>query len=658
LKLKQKQKEKLVFKTLKEVISNDDIEAKCSKNSITEYQLLQYLINNSHLDEDYHLYTSNFYEGLMTVKDNKYIVAMLSNNEIELAQTLDTTNEVYLQMREEHFASKYILNTQLIDFIMTDSDVSTERLESTLTYLSENMSTLDEFLVHYFGSGKSIEAFIKKLFSKHPTTIHSCFELLCLDELITYILRFVDLTKIKEEIVNSDELSTYLNENVHTIYDSTLTPPDDYSALIDLKIKAEDVSLFIDNQELVDYVRDNNLYKISKNNLITLMENTIPKSEYERIHTQNYTTILEVGSLNISGYIDENLNTYLKNVFFQLPDNKKELEQVLKMLLAREEIDLETKEKIIVSQDCVFDSLGGIEQSLWKCLVLNNKIKPSWENVSTYLEIFTTYNEAEGLTKFLEFHVEELANMSSPSLIKEEKLNLFRYIFSNDELKDAHYSIFIKTIRLSFISFPDVSKAKIKSLIANRKVTLNEKSFSELKDPQLITLFIKHNFRKYVEEPEKYSLSTAVIKILLGSDEQALDASEKISLCSCIDVEETEFGRELSDIVATILAHDSKAYSSESEALFLTVIKTAKNLDNRLSLLIKCLPSIDEETCMELLATFPEPYVRIAGYGKRPNLEDSPLNSKVSDILKSKNFVLNTIPKNNKIKIITKSTAN
>lgn len=50
IKEKQKEKEKLTLKTLKEVISNEIIKEKCTEHSITEYQLLQYLIgfNRTH----------------------------------------------------------------------------------------------------------------------------------------------------------------------------------------------------------------------------------------------------------------------------------------------------------------------------------------------------------------------------------------------------------------------------------------------------------------------------------------------------------------------------------------------------------------------------------------------------------------------------------
>lgn len=624
---------------------------------MVEGQLLVYLVKNGYLSDSYHMYISNFHEGRLTKDDRDFLFTIRNFDKPEPNQTIDTPKEVFANMRAEDFGHKYVLNVTLMDYLLESSSEHSNRIENAMRYISEHFTDAEPFFTAYFISGKNLDSFFLTLCKAWPELSKAAVTSTLAAEIVCYILRYIDAKHIANRMNDGELFSDYLAEKGHLVFASNIQAPDNYDVLKTLNVRFRTLPLLAKNSLLLEYIHENSLYTISSENINYLLQKfpKTPVADSSSLEKANYTSIDAVGSDDLKGYINENLADYIANVFLVLPENSKESEAAILSLINKEEIQNERKEEIVLKQEHVFETFGGVPEELWASLVEHGKVSVSWRNISAYLD-------AEGTENML---VNEIINdpqnivilsaqeISNKELGEEPSQSVSWFLLNNDEISDIDYCKLIKCVPYVYSEFPDdVSSEKRSCLAREKKVLLSEKSFANAADDHdLIATLIEKNFDKYVADKENYPIENEIRELLLSRD---LNQEYKIEICRDVTYQGESIGEVLSSSMVDVLRRDGVDCSEIDNQVLSTVIINAKAMDHSIELFIKCLPNWDETLTTEVLSQLKESYSKIASPGQQFTLDDSSLNARFFEILKTQGFISKVRKTANGLKIDTR----
>jgi len=614
-----------------------------TENNISNGELLRYLVGNGYIDETYHNYISNFHEGRLTKNDRDYLLTIRNFNKPDPNQKLDTPKEVCANMREEDFGHKYVLNVTLMDYLLETNERNTKKIKSAIRYISKEFKASEEFFSAYFDTGLHLEKLINYLSKEWPRVALAAILSKHQQELISYILKFVDAEYISENMNSDNRLADYLSEyGFRVLIPYFQQKHDDYTILKKLNVRFHDLFLLKGNKTLYEFINTECLYTITAANVNCILQtfSGSPFLETTRLEKANYTSILEAGNECLKNYIEENIPDYIEKVFLTLPNNSEESKSAIKMLVNNEMLEDDLKRQIITKQDNVFDLFDEIPENLWSHMLLEEKVVISWENMSEYLK-YEDRDESV-VTKLLtrEAIVESLSNLkiSIEDLGEDDSKLLSRFILDNNEIKDSDYCKLIKCLPYRYPDFPaEISKEKIISLANENVVFLAEGSFSFADDDiQLVATLITNNFNKYIEEQENYPISDDIRELLLSS---TINNENKVVVCLDVTPEGARESKKLSQQIANILLENDVDCSRVDDAVLSSAIVNVQNTPDSIKLLVKCLPTWDEIKTMEVIAELPEPFSEISTYGKRPKLNNNEENLAFAKLLIEKGYI-------------------
>lgn len=634
-------------------VSIDDLIKKCG---IQDGRLLSYLIKNAHLDENYLIYTSNFHEGRLTKNDHDFYLTIRNFIQPEPRQKIDTPDEVCKAMRSEDFGHKYVLNVELMDYLLNGNSENASRLESALKYISQNFNKAEDFFVAYYETGKNLSCFMRSLSESWPTFSFSAINSNRAAEHISFILKFVEAKYIVEKMNTSGVLTKFLSENGHLVFSEGFKVLEKYSVLKELEVKFIDLNSLESNCALVEYAHKENLYSISPANIDFIIDSFDGKSCSHGVSTgeANYTVLKTARSKYLKKYIDDNIDQYIDKVLLVLPDNIHESSSAILSLLNHESVDDDKKIIIIDKQQCIFKRFDGVPLSLWNHVLSEEKIEITWSNICDYLQ-----NEAcdkELLTKVLgRQHVfTYLSNKKITKLERDDdEINkLSWFIVSNDAIPFEPYSELIKAVTCRYKNFPDdISSDKLITLAAEGKVGLNEDSFAFAGDSEeLAAQLIANNIEGYLANKDAYDVDDSLREclLLLGMS----DAS-KATIIADIDPAYVENNHTLARVISTLFKKPSIDKSLFAPAVLSVAIINAENIDVSIDILIKCIPFSTGEWTMSILKQLPSPYNDIALSGKRPKLQKTERNLDFARLLEDKCLVSSVVERLGVVRINT-----
>ena len=658
IRLLKKQISELLQRQLYQLLESCDIklDALINTNKIADGELLVYLVSNGYLDDNYHLYISNFHEGRLTPIDRDYILTIRNLKQPDPNQKIDTPKEVCENIREEDFGHKYVLNVTLIDYLLETNNINLNRIKSVIHYISENFEQSHDFLTAYFISGNHLDKLIKYLSQQWPGFAAASISSKHAAELISYILQFVDTDYVSEHMNADEVLTTYLSEHGDLVLAYNPQLPDHYDVLKRLAVRFHDLILLEKNTSVLEFACKEHLYTITSNNINYILRTLAISQNADAMNPEkaNYTSILALECEDLKKYINENLPTYIEKVFLTLPDNSEESAAAIKILINHDLVEDDLREKIILKQRCVFESFEGIPENLWALLLLEEKACITWKNISEYLS--NDDNDKEVVTELLcrQNIIDSLSNLNiSTSNIGEDKsLSIFLFILTNDEIKDADYCKLLKCFPHRISNFPaGISEEKINCLATERKVELTEMSFDYAADHNpLAATLISENFNDYLEEKDKYPISDDVRELLLSSK---ISNENKIIICLDVTPSGAIANKKLSRLIANLLVLNQIECSKIDDEVLSSAIINAQTSSDSIRLLTKYLSSWDERLTMEVLAALPDPFCNISSYGKNAKLENNTINLEFARLLKTKAFISSIREGDRYIKIYT-----
>jgi hypothetical protein len=610
-------------------------------------KLVNILLRNGYIDENYLDYISLFHEGSLSKNDHTFRLNIKSQTNTDFNHNLDKIENLIKKIDIDDFKKEYILNYKLTDFLLNNENYSNQR--STLfSYVLINESDyVIQFIKEFIHLGYNVELFIENLChywngSKRNIwkyIIQSSFTDDIVEEFFQLIIKYAsvnDIAYIKEGSILKQTISQR-KDFCSIFHDSNKIK----KILHDLSIKFEDIDINGLPDELLDYIYKNNHY-IIKSDLLKIMIQSKGNFNQVDFDTKNYYAILNSKCDVLITYIEENIQEYINNVYIKLEANTKENEEYLIKLLNNENIDEKSKATIIQKVETKVSTLSNIDiAEIENLLFENSKLIPNWADIidkfisdknTISKPVLSFINNIENSKELLKYKIDT----EKPDKKTVDKF--LEILLLDDKTTNNSYSNILKSIPYIYsrLAFENLSKAKVELLIKHNILKLNNDNYTLLRD----------NFGLHIDLIEKryYDLSNELLENLnFDNDDivnilksQIIPNKNKQSILDSYNEKEIINSAEILEILQTMTLNDS---INVNKNILMAILTKTKNTYKRIELYIKKSNELHKNDISAFLQSLPEPYSNIAENGKRPFIEKDKVNLQFVQDLKRKDYI-------------------
>ncbi len=479
-------------------------------NNFIKYEkLIEYLIKNKYITQDYYIYLYIFYEYMITENENIFLINAIEEKDNDFEQVLENPGRIITRIRDENFKKNYTLNMYILDELLNLANNSNNK---KIIYNIKALCNSPQFTTYIVKCMESNDFKNKNLLIKAISDFNDIFLLNLLNngicnELIICIL----LTKPLNSI-NTNWIKKYIAENNYCFSDyiinqiNTINIRFDYNNIKILKndkqllafnkcsvrdfilnnnIKYTNICNF--NSEYSNFVIKNQLYEINLSNILK-----IESEYYKRDISSNILQAVEDNPYT-NEYIKSNLNIFMKNVY-SLLNNMQSIDEnrIIKYINYDDNyFNKESKSILISKSDFKINNILDIKnKEIWSQLYKENKVFATYNNIINYSKYI---DEKEALLIYLAYpdNVKLIQNSSEKNIINNDIKNLLYLINDLDIIK---YEQIISKLKISELNFNKIHSDKILFLIDNNKLELNTYNINALYS------YSKEFFSRYINK--------------------------------------------------------------------------------------------------------------------------------------------------------------
>lgn len=509
-------------------------------------KLITILLRNSYIAEDYIDYISLFHEESISRSDYQFHISVKNSIKQPFNFKLSKIEKLLPKINPLDFQTEYILNYDLLDFLLTHQDKYKAQLESIFNKLKDESDISIEFIKGNFETSQKLNLFINILCDKW-------------NNIWGYIESSVDFT---DELRNSIFKSIIDNGNIDAIVEISnqssftkvilsnplfLNITENHKKLKEiieaLNILFTQIDFENSTDEMLSFIYKNQYYQIN----IDMITSIIKKfGEFNQVDfdNSNFFAIKNSKVEELATYIEENINKYIERVYLKIASNVNEKEKNLIELLNHKNIDIKNKERIITQVKTKIAKLSTISNTeLYPIILKNNLLHPSWENL---LHEYTNQDIGEEEDTELEItqstidfinvieNAEELSKTKIPIVetTKALYLKFWQNILQTDGINDLSYNLIIKSNPWLFNSlrFDLISDEKIISLINSNFIAPTTENFNSLKESSegLNIYLLERKKTPYLTLLNQLEFDSSDLILILQSS--LLDNSEKLTI--------------------------------------------------------------------------------------------------------------------------------
>lgn len=624
-----------------------------------QLQLVNILIRNSYIGEDYLDYISIFYEGSITKEDREFLLNVKAQIASNYDYKLNKIEKLIPKIDPVDFAQEYILNYNLVDHLIARPTLKNRKNEVLGILKNESKVSID-FINGFIDNSKNCGSFIKEIAKVWPNMWHFIKQsTMPKEKLQTYfklILKHADIADIKA-IAGKSKLA----EEISDIEDF-LTIDVDKEKLKDiiktLEIKFNQLDFSDGNEDVALYVYKNNHYVLNDLMVRTVI-NKYGHFEENNFNTKNYYSISESGCHELISYIEIEIESYMASLYLNLANNTEEQEGKFIELLNHNNLSLDTKFKLIDKVNTKIKELENIEDSeIAEYLLQTSKVAAIWNNVIYYYHwaedsieqcIIDFLNVEDNAKEFSKVKVD----IENPKPDLETVKKFLRAMILEEDISNISYGLILKSVPYNYGTLPliDISREKVQMLIENFKLTLNVANYDHLRSEfsglhimlaeQKHTSFIEGLAEYVVEEPELFGLLSS----------SKLTIQEKNTLIAFVDETIITNSVRIGGLIGMLTINFDQIVVSKN--IILHILLNRLDIGHRIQLLIKKFDLLTKEETYSVLGALPEPYSEITILGKRPTLDGNQLNWQLAEKLVTHGYIKRASDDKGKIRIST-----
>ncbi len=614
------------------------------------WKLIKKLLIDENIDEEYNRYISYFHEGELTRNDYEFITKIKDGDSLDFIYSIDNIKVVVNELSVNDFKNN-IENFAIAEYLFGDPKID-EKRKYFINNFFENSSDgfVKELLEKNIQNQKLIPSVLKEASSR--VMLNKLFNILkensIKDLLIILINNLKDI-----ELLPTDKktFNNLLSSLLFDIYDKLEDKEVIKKYLLSEQIMFDELTdlNYKQSVELFNLIYQNDLYMLYYDNIKSILVNLFDfkESEEVKLKTANLTTILECKASKLINNVYEDINIYFVDCFNKIEANTKESEDTIRYLLNHEDLKEGYKKEIIRKQKNKIINITTINDiDLWDTLFKENKIEADWDNILYYYEEFEIdktlieyLNMEENYGELSKFKINNETDFEKDTILQDfnKKLILLKY------LSDEAYKYLIKSIwfvNYQSLSFKELSKSKIDSILSTNILSLTQNNIDNLKEnftPKHIIL-IEKNKDDFIEKLNEFSINADDVLIILNSSK--FTDLEKFQVIENIDITVFNDSHALKEKVSKLYIDDNR--NIEDLRLFEKLFYNKDNQINEWALELY-ISQIDNWTCDECqtyIVEFDEPYNELLDKNaSKLYMEDTKLNRLLLDKLKDKECI-------------------
>lgn len=654
----ENRKKELNLKKLHEILdinnSKGYFEKYTNENKrINNYKLINYLLSEGYINEDYNHYISYFHPGSITKDDNDFLLSLLpTEKSLPSTHKLKELNNLIKRIKPENYSKEAILNLDLVDYLIENK--ITGKFNSIINLVSKenekSIKFIDDYLNYANENNRAI--FFKTLFNNwnelwNYIISKSNFTSDKIEIYLAYIFKYLDLTTINS-IDKKDKLSNYISElnNLDCFYEIEVNIENLQIFLKNSYVEFEHLSYNEKYKTLFEYIYDNNIYAINEKMIELFISNfNQNKTDINNLKTSNYTTIKNSGKPKLIKYIDNNLDIYLEEVFLKLENNTNESEESIVSILNN--IGSEIYFEVIENAKFLLTDLSKIDKvEIQSKLIIEQKINVDWKNLIAYYK--KTKELDETIVGYL--NLEQNYNILSKIRI-EDPDNSIKTSFSKDLIKcditDESFSKLINSLPFYYKNgseFIDITNSKMKLLIESKTIALSTHNYTMINDEfdDLLIFLLEKNSINFIKNFQEYILDSSIILKILNTP--IFSPPQKLSIIENTDdnilIDNKNLLVKLSEFLLT------NKINKISSILLLDLITNSTSTKNRIELTNQYFNFIENSYLSSIIKKIEE-FSKLL-IGKYPKVDNTKYNQQLIINLEGTLISNKKVSKNNK----------
>ncbi|WP_251135049.1 hypothetical protein [Exiguobacterium sp. s102] len=649
-KLRQ-QRDEISTKSLKELIAINDQKAIFS-NVFEDKKLLIYLLRHGYIDEMYNHYLTYFHPGSLTENDMKFIFSIKNYEVLEMDYPLNKIDKIIERLNGNEFKQIEILNYDLFNYLIEnrEKEFFKNYYETIIIQLSNETIKSLAFIKGVRLNETNKQIFIQSLSKKWNNIWRFIdskmnFNQEEKDRFLSEILAFSDIEDIKK-INQKNELSEYIakHNNFPIIVPSEKKKIEEILLVLNVKFKS--LETLIEDNSLLNYVIQNELYEINRNTLSSIFK--VSSSQL------SYSFVMKTRNQSVISYLDKNIEIYIEQVLLEGAVKEENMDWLVE-LLNHEDVSMDLKKALIDKQDIIIDDITKVNIDVWSKLFLTSKVDPVWSNILTYFEekgeidneLLNYFNSIILLKKLVHHDINDYKDFYKN--IDE----FFEALIQNEDIREESFKVLTSSLP-QYINFPikSLSRRRVTTLINYNILAFSHENLETLKSDfnDIVILYLEKNIDELIENFKNYSLESDDLIQLLHS--KRISKQYKVRLIEHLEVsklslQDSVFANELSDFIL-------KNNIEMSLDLFKWLLSFDLNVSSKIRLITKNIKNLNFSNITEVLIELGNPYSDISNNGKRPQIKNNQINQEFVKSLENKNYISSFSTTKENIKINTK----
>ena len=543
------------------------VKSKPLKDLINEYSLEKSDLYKGIGLSPYYDYISYFYEGMISLADRELLLAMKQHIYKPYDIHIDKIENFVKELNDYLFDSDYILNNELLDYLVTHPEYR-EKYNRFILRIEREHSPLS-FLAQYAQYGHQAEFVFKHFIEWNRPNVWEQIRTHA-DEIERAFL-IATFFKYCGELNNTE--CEWLNNNYSFLPDHE--EEIGVERCYELIMECSFVNINNSSTNLLDCVIDNSKYEISLDNLLLITRYLCGGDISITAENLNLTRIWNTNNESYKNYVNDKFS----EVFVCLKDtDKDENSDCIIYILNNSNVEVERKIAYLENQKNQIGSFDEINDTeMYDVAIRTFLIEPTWSNVLKYYAYKNSL--AQELVEYIKHFKESLA---SQKFVDETdcSFEFFHALFCSEVLDVKMYQELLPLFNYrleSPNSIVSLTSERLNILIKHNNIPFNQEMLAVINGTGSLTTYLLHYHRQFVEHLDwKYEIDCDAAMSIFSST--YFSDNEKRIFVNMFNKEVMTHTSTISDVVLSIIVK-SNDYDLDDEFV-LALIKHGRNERN------------------------------------------------------------------------------
>ena len=590
--------------------------------------MMNIFIRRGYIDEEYYDYISYFYEGMVSLSDRDFLLAIKTEESKPYDYHIDKIENFVKELKGYMFESDAILNIELLDFLAVSNKTHKDKFEHIMSRLERDNAPI-QFLSQYHTEGKQGEIVFKHYIENTNawSNITGWQNTEEQDNLIEAYLKYSS----KLDDVAQEWLNNHFEFLVNHIDGISLD-----RALI-LTRNSVFTSLCYGSDDLLDYVIENSNYEINLSNLVIITKHLCADDITISEASLNYSRIKQTNNENFIAYVNNNISAVivvLKNT------NKDDSVDNILYILNSNDIEANVKKQYLTGAiNRIEDFSGIVSSALYDIAIETRIVLPTWDNTSFY---FSSCKEEipNIFYDYINYYAEELSQEKCPVSL-DNTTDLYVDLFGYNQLSIENYKKLLPSFAGEFPQIDllaDLEHKRLSILISSGRLPFSQQVLAEINKTNALAEYISFHAKAFMQQLDwEYKFNNRNVQEILSSGVFSID--EKYNIIGIIPFDIIQSSQSIANIVVDTFCKKQKINLTNDSLIDL--VKASSDINKKLELIVIAIKNDchDHIIIRQLLNNIGDSYIEVGEKSKKPLLPNDILHRNLLDALMKIKFI-------------------